>query len=134
MVEARSAALWGHWVADARSGAGPTATGSDALSHVGETYSELSLSAPIEQKSMGATSELFLLDGRSESSAQGPASNPVTLTGGCGVTTGSTGSFGSACSTNTAEARRGCTWTRNDEGEPADTPDEFKHGSRAGGT
>ena len=37
MVEARSAALWGHWVADVDRGAGLTVTGGRALTRVGET-------------------------------------------------------------------------------------------------
>ena len=98
--------------------------GWEVLSHVGEISSEGGISAPIERKSAGITgSELFLLDERSELSARRRASYPVTLTGGCGVTTGSTDCVGSACSTDTVEARRGCTWTRKDEREHADTPD-----------
>ena len=56
------------------------------------------------------------------------------LTGGSGVITGSTGSAGIACSTGAVEVRRRYSWARKDEGEPADTPDEFKNESRAGGT
>ena len=37
MVEARSAALWGHWVADVDRGAGLTVIGGGELSRVGET-------------------------------------------------------------------------------------------------
>ena len=54
MVEARSAALRGHWVADADRGAGLTVTGGGTLSHVGETSPEVSLSASIEWESTGA--------------------------------------------------------------------------------
>ena len=48
MVEAHSAALRGHWVADADRGAGLTVTGGGILSRVGETSPEVPLSAPIE--------------------------------------------------------------------------------------
>ena len=48
MVEARSAALWEHWVADADRGAGLTVTEGGALSRVGETSTEVALSAPID--------------------------------------------------------------------------------------
>ena len=134
MVEAGSAVLWGHRVADADRGAGRTATGGGAFLRVGET-SPTALSAPIDWGSMGARgSEPVLLDERSESSARRQAETRVTLTEGCGVTTGSTGSVGIACSTGAVEVRMGCSWARKDEGEPADTPDEFKNGSRTDGT
>ena len=123
MVEARSAALWGHWVADADRGAGLTVTGGGALSRVGETSPEVSLSAPIDWGSTGAGgSEPVLFDERSESPARRRADTPVTLNAGCGVTTGSTGRAGIAFSTGAVEVRRGCSWERKDEGEPVDTP------------
>lgn len=78
------------------------------------------------------SSGLLLLDERCESSAQRRASNSVTVTGGCEVTTSSTGSVGSTCSTDAVEVQRGCTWALKDEGEPAGAPVEFKKGSRAG--
>ena len=47
MVEARSAALGGQWVADANGWAGFTVTGGGALSRVGKTSPEMALSGPI---------------------------------------------------------------------------------------
>ena len=135
VAEARSAALWGHWVTDADRGAGLTVTGGGALSRVGETSPEVALSAPIDWGSTGAGGpEPVLLDEKSGSSTRRRADTPVALTGGRGDTTASTGSVGIACSSDAVEVRRGCSLRRKDEGEPADTPDEFKHGSRAGGT
>ena len=135
MVEARSVALWGHWVADADRGAGLTVTGVGGLSGVGETSPEMALSASFDWRSTGAQgSEPVLLDERSESSGRHWAYTPVALIGGCGVTAGLTGSVGIACPIDAVEVQRGCSWARKDEGEPADTPDEVKNESRAGGT
>ena len=53
MVEARSAARRGHWVADADRGAGLTVTGGGALSRVGETSPEVALSALLDWGSTG---------------------------------------------------------------------------------
>ena len=70
MIEARSAAQWGHWVADADCGAGLIVTDGGALSRVGETSPEVALSVPIDWGSTGARgSEPVLLDDRSESYA-----------------------------------------------------------------
>ena len=44
------------------------------------------------------------------------------------------GSVGIICFTAAKEFRGGGSWARKDEGEPADTPDEFKNGPRTGGT
>ena len=64
--------------------------------------------ALIDRKPAGATgSELFLPDDRSESSARRRQSNRATLTGGCRVTTGSTGSVGSACCADTWKSEEG---------------------------
>ena len=124
MVEARSAALWGNCVAGADRGTGLTVTGGGAFSRVGKTSPEVSLSAPIDWGSTGARgSDPVLLDERSESSARRREDCPITLTGGCGVTAGSTGSVGISRSTNAVEVARGSSWARKDEGEPADTPD-----------
>ena len=46
-------------------------------------------------------------DDRSESSARRRGNTPITLTEGCGVTTGSTGSVGIARSTGAVEVRGG---------------------------
>ena len=48
MIDARCAALWGHWVADAGRGVRLTVTGGGALSHVGETSPEMAFSAFID--------------------------------------------------------------------------------------
>ena len=70
MVEARSAALWGHWVADAERVAGLTVTSGGALSRVGETSPEVALSAPVDWVPTGARgSGPVVLDERGESSA-----------------------------------------------------------------
>ena len=108
MIEARSAALWGHWVTDADRGAGLTVTGGGALSRVGETSPEMALSAPIDWGPTRARgSEPVLLDERNESSARRRADTPVTLTEGCRVTTGSTGSVGIACFTHAVDVGSG---------------------------
>ena len=107
MVEARSAALCGHWVADADRGAGLTVTGGGALSLVGETSPKVALSAPIHWGSTGARgSEPVHLDERSESSSRRRKDTPVTLTEGRRVTMGSTGRVGIACSTGAVEEGR----------------------------
>ena len=67
MVEARSAALCGHWVTDADRVADLTVNGHGALSRGSETSPEIALSAPIDWGSTGERdSEPILLD---ESSA-----------------------------------------------------------------
>ena len=58
MIEACCAALLRHSVADARSGAWPTANGWVMSSHIGEQLPEGALSAPIDRKPTG-TSGLF---------------------------------------------------------------------------
>lgn len=50
-VEARSAALWGHWVTDVRRGAGSTATGWESLRR--QKSPEGALSAPINRRQRG---------------------------------------------------------------------------------
>ena len=135
MVEARSAALWGHWVADAGRGAGLPVTGGGALSRMSETSPEVALFAHIDWGSTGARgSEPVLLDERSESSQRRRADTPVTLTEGCRITTGWTGSDGIACSSVAVEVRGGCSWARKDKGEHSGTPDELKNAFRTGGT
>ena len=116
----------GHWVANADRWAGLTVTSGMALSRVDETMSEVALSAPIDWGLMGARgSEPVLLDERSESSARWRTDTPVTLAEGCEVTTGSTGSVGIAVFTGAVEVRRGCSWARKYEEEPAGTPHGF---------
>lgn len=121
-------------MADARRWVGPTVTGWEEVSHVGKKHPEGALYAPVDRTSTGETgSGLFLVDEMTESSARRWASNPVTLAGGCGVTTDSIGSVGSACSIDTVDARRRCARAHKIKGEPADGPDNFTNGSRPDG-
>ena len=63
IAEARSAALCGHWIADADRGACQPVTGVGALSRVGDTSPEVDLSAPIDWGSTWARgSEPVLLN------------------------------------------------------------------------
>ena len=137
-VEARSASLWGHWVADARRGVGPMVTSWEAsFARRRKLARRDSVSRPpIDRKSAGATaSKLLLLGERSESSARRQASNPVMLTGGCGIITGSTGNVGSACSVllTSWKPEGDARGHRKDEGDRAGILDEFKNQSRASG-
>ena len=67
MVETRSAALWGHWVADADRGAGLTVTGGGALSREARRCQKcLSLRPSIgDQRGHGAWSLFCLTRGAS---------------------------------------------------------------------
>ena len=133
-MEARSAAFWGHQVANAGRGGGLTVTGGGALSRVGEILPDVALSATISWDLTEARgSELVLLDERNEPFARRWADTPVTLTEGCAVKTGLTGSAGIAYFTSAVEVRKGCSWARNYEGETTRTPDRLQNGSRARG-
>lgn len=100
----RRAARWGHWVAGAGVGAGPTVTVWGAFSQVAKNRPKLLTLHPSVERALSCCLVTYSYHPQL---GGWRVRSPITLSGDCGFTTKSTGGGGSFYSTDVGEVQKG---------------------------